>query len=422
MESYVVILMLVSLMCLSLVPAAFADQPMDAGLVQAQIDALGDSGGVVKLEAGTYLMKKPLKIATGVTLQGAGRDETTLLLADGVDDSAVTTHQTHDIVIRDLTIDGNGRNQKVHAGCAVMLSRCYNYRIENVRVKNGQGYAGIYTNVFGWEKDKLRKNYLINTIVEGSVRSRVPDPGWREGATHYGHGIYITSWDNDNVLIKGCVTRNNAGSGIFIEDQVLHAYVEDCESYDNAQNGIWLASAFNCVVRNNKIYGNNQRGIESSWFCAQNYIAANEIYNNGLEGIFLGTPDTIVLNTKPLRDLGITQTGMMDALRDQPAGRNLVLGNVIRNNNQHKIDAVGGIHVLDGRNFIAYNYCYDDQDEPTQCLGIRVASDYNTVVDNYLRHNQRGEIDLDENALVGNVVVPWDYSKPWTPETLVGKF
>ena len=240
-------------------------------LIQRQIGSLREKGGVIKLEARTYIVRQAIVLYDNITIEGAGMDKTTIRLvgdanpepADGrmpfVNrciirnenyDEQETPQGNHNITIRNLTIDGNSANNTT-CGEGILLPNCYNYRIENIRVKHCRGFAGIYTNpchLAAREKVKY-KNYILNCIVEEQQPATDRD-------APYGHGFYVTAWDNDNVLLKGCIARNNKGSGIHGEDFISYFFVEENEVYGNGGPGIWFCEVRNSVIKKNKSHRN----------------------------------------------------------------------------------------------------------------------------------------------------------------------
>jgi len=381
------------------------DKMSDDVLIQQQIDALDETGGIVKLEARTYAVRGAIVLRDGVTIEGAGMDKTIIRLADGANpdpadgrmpsisrciirnencDELVTPQGNHDITIRNLTIDGNAANNTV-CGEGILLANCYNYRIENVRVKNCRGYAGIYTNPChqAASKEIGYKNYILNCIVEDQQPATDRD-------APYGHGFYVTAWDNDNVLLKGCIARNNVGSGIHGEDFIAYFFVEENEAYGNGGAGIWFCEVRNSVIRRNKAHHNKGDGISLSQGAGNrnNLVYENDAHHNGSHGISL------------------------TRLYDAGDSFCLIFNNRVWNNGHAAVfiaDSASG-------NTIGFNLCYDDRDDNDhkQQYGILVDSKGNRIINNYVAGNAKAAI----KAVDGNTVMEWESNL--TPETMVG--
>jgi parallel beta-helix repeat protein len=373
--------------------SAMAEEKIpDDRIIQREIDALRDKGGVVQLEARTYIVTRAIVLYDNITLKGAGRDRTIIRLADGANpdpvdgripfanrciirnenyDELAAPQGNHDITIRDLTIDGNAENN-LYVGEGILLSNCYNYRIENVRVRNCRGFAGIYTNpchLAARRKIKYR-NYILNCIVEDQQPATDRD-------APYGHGFYITAWDNDNVLLKGCIARNNAGAGIHGEDFISYFFVEENEVYGNNGPGIWFCEVRNSVIKGNKVHHNGSDGIHLSQGRGNrdNLVCGNEVHHNGNHGISVS--------------------------RQYDPGESfcLILDNRVWDNRG------AGIFIADsaGGNTIGFNLCYDEgnADDSRQQYGILVESKGNRIVNNYVAGNAKGGI----KAVEGNTVI-----------------
>ncbi|MFQ6042965.1 MAG: right-handed parallel beta-helix repeat-containing protein [Candidatus Poribacteria bacterium] len=374
------------------------EKTSDDVLIQRRIDAIRGKGGVIKLEAKTYIVRQAIVIYDNITIEGVGMDKTIIRLADNANsvladarmpfvnrcvirnenyDEQERPQGNHDITIRSLTIDGNAANN-ITCGEGILLPNCYNYRIENVRVKNCRGFAGIYTNPCHLAaRKKIRyRNYILNCIVEEQQHATDRD------AT-YGHGFYVTAWDNDNVLLKGCIARNNKGSGIHGEDFISYFFVEENETYNNGGSGIWFCEVRNSIIKKNKSHHNAGDGIALSQGKGNknNLVYENDVHHNGNHGISVA--------------------------RQYDAGDSFcsILNNRVWNNES------AGIFIADsaGRNTVGFNFCYDDFDTPSaaqsknrntdghrQQYGIVVDSKGNSIINNYVAGNAKGAIKAAE--------------------------
>jgi len=388
----------------SVAGTAVAEQGRDSAAIQLRIDALSEKGGVVALGEGTYLIEKSIVLPDFVTLLGAGRDKTILKLADGVNEPVVRTFastapeadvrppgfSTHHVTIKDLTVDGNAEgNRETHKG-GIWLQYAHDYRVENVLVTNARGIAGLLTNPDHSARHKVRKNYIVNCIIEGT-KGQVTFGG------HPGNGMWITgATNNENILIKGNIVRQNQGSGIFIEDDITNIFIEDNDVYENSSYGVWIATCRNMAVTNNRIH-HNGRGIVVAWGSSNIEIRGNEIYNNLLEAISIATPESSAKEPTYC----------------------VVIGNTLRNNNQLRFDCIPAIDVGNQFNTIAFNTIVADEDVGSHYFGIALTAPNNIVVNNYMEGCRGADYWLvDEH----NTVVEWDKDKPWKPDNLVGLY
>lgn len=159
-------------------PAALGVRSVNAGdypTIQAAIDDLHDTGGVVEVAAGVHKLPAKLKIHSNITLRGAGMDRTIFKLEKGVDDHMLSNsglrRGSSNIVIRDLTLRGGPTRRP---DC------CFGVRLVNVRDVQ-----------------------VVNVAADGFSRD-----GFYLGARK--------TFGATNVRISGCRARNNGRNGISI--------------------------------------------------------------------------------------------------------------------------------------------------------------------------------------------------------------
>ena len=442
-------------LCLSVLTGpVFGVQAGDEVEIQKQIDALGKAGGVVNLKAKVYTIRKTIILKDNITIQGAGRDKTIIRMAEGaaaksplktrvwrggaacdkppknaaavtpIEGEFLTQEQywtlprvffnekpnelktpegNHDITIRDLTIDGNAESNP-YVGEGITIHNSYNIRIENVRVTGCRGFGGInlHPQHAVMKRKEPFRTVILNCLIENQrfAKDRKFTP---TDQSVYGMGIYLTAWDLENTLIKGCVVRNCEGTGIHSEDFPQRLFIEENESYNNGGSGIWLCETANSSIKHNKVHHNKQHGIVLSQAHGNhsNLIYGNDVYNNAKCGIYINR------EYKP-----------GDSLM-------LIIGNTVRNNNQERIGnnpplpTQTGI-VIDasaGKNVVAHNFVVDDQVEKTQVLSAVIRSTGNYIFNNYFDPGAHSP-----SIAEGNIYIPWDYNKPWTPENLVSSY
>ncbi len=148
-------------------PAIAEEKTSDDVLIQRQIDALREKGGVIKLEAKDYIVKQAIVLYDDITIEGAGMDKTTIRLADAANPEPALNNRgqepaparmpfvnrciirnenydeqetplgtkwrgeaafqgNHGITIRNLTIDGNAANNTM-CGEGILLPNCYRH-------------------------------------------------------------------------------------------------------------------------------------------------------------------------------------------------------------------------------------------------------------------------------------------------------
>jgi hypothetical protein len=161
-----------------------------APAIQAAINALPSTGGVIVMPAGTYKLGSPLSLTVPCVIQGAGREATILTLANAVNDYAIKFTQSSGAItgayFADFQINGNGINQTAGGGISangavectferIHFTECYNW---GLALQSQPGGA------FG------HNNRILNCTFDNAA------------AAGFGGGLWTTS--NDESLILGC--------------------------------------------------------------------------------------------------------------------------------------------------------------------------------------------------------------------------
>lgn len=161
-----------------------------APAIQAAVNALPSSGGVIVMPAGTYKLGSPISLTVPCVFMGAGREATILTLANAVNDYAIKFTQAAGAItgayFADFQINGNAINQTAGGGISangavectferIHFTNCYNW---GLALQSQPGGA------FG------HNNRIINCTFDNAA------------AAGFGGGLWMTS--NDENLILGC--------------------------------------------------------------------------------------------------------------------------------------------------------------------------------------------------------------------------
>lgn len=187
--------------------ARAGDLPVDAAFARKLQGQLLDArpGSVIEIPAGRYHLDRGLSLrVNGVTLRGAGMEQTILSFRDQVAGPEGLLAQASDFTIEGLTIeDTQGDALKINSG--------ENITIRGVRVrwtdgpKTSNGAYGLYP-----VKTK-------NVLIENSQSFGAADAG-----------IYVGQ--SRNVIVRGCRAEQNV-AGIEIENTI------DADVHDNVATG-----------------------------------------------------------------------------------------------------------------------------------------------------------------------------------------
>lgn len=225
-----------------------------------------NGGGVVHIKGGIYESASLVDIyGSKVHVTGDGIDKTIIKLTDNarsfIDGTKkksgfLRTQNTTDIIISNLTLDGNKANQGIdlnstYGRYGIFTEACTNVWFDNVRVTNFQGYGF--------------------------------DPhGWKT------RGLWGV-----NLTITNCISDNNNYDGFTI-DQTNYNYISNCSSYKNGRHGynIVTGSRFttitNCTSIDNGFY--DPFGGSGCGYMAQNNVFKGTSY--------VTIVDSIAINNK----------------------------------------------------------------------------------------------------------------------------
>lgn len=266
----------------------------DTKAIQAALDAAhAAGGGTVYIPEGIYIItgtgkayEGALRIYSNTELYGDGMGDTELKLQDGWS-SKITglirtpvNEETHDVIIRDLTLNGNRENTTADVD-------------------------GIMTGVLPGSP-KQDNNILIERVEIHDVSRIAFNPHEqttnliiRDSVAHH------NSWDGfvgdyvSNAVYENNVAYANDRNGINIVTHSHDVVVQNNISYDNGQYGIVVQRGtgsetipgyedllnYNVVVENNTVYGND-RGIVLKQV-EEIQIIDNNIYGNDRDGIYV---------------------------------------------------------------------------------------------------------------------------------------
>ncbi|MCB1783643.1 MAG: right-handed parallel beta-helix repeat-containing protein [Alphaproteobacteria bacterium] len=279
------------------------DNTDDTAAIQAALDAAhAAGGGQVYLGAGTYTISGTgkasdggLNIYSNTEFYGDGMGQTILKLADGWSDKisglvrTPVNEVTENVIIRDLTIDGNRDNTTamVDGLMTGVLpgSSAYdnNILIERVEIHDVSRIA--FNPHEQTHNLTIRDSVAHDNSWDGFIADFIVG-GVYEGNVAYNndrHGFNVVTHSN-NVVLKDNIAYDNAENGIVIQRGAGSQTIDGWEDMLN----------FNILVENNEVYGNGTNGIlvKQAEFVQ---IVGNIIYDNGDDGVQLeGAHDVLV--------------------------------------------------------------------------------------------------------------------------------
>lgn len=246
-----------------------------SSVIQAAIDSLGPSGGIIWIKEGTYVISSTVKVPGNVTLSGVGF-ATKLVLADFADQEVIANKHAgdyvdSDIVITNLQIDGNGAKQTLEAKVsAIFLSKVSRSRVEGCWIHNvapKTTNAGVYA---------LYSAYLTirgNAIYENPYA-----------------GIFLSSGSR-GIISDNMFYRNHRA--VYLAGH-LNGVVEGNQIVSGHEGIRLYVSASNNLIQGNLIRDNSEEGIViTHQECRNNMLLGNRLVNNIVQIFDGGTGTTI---------------------------------------------------------------------------------------------------------------------------------
>ncbi|HJH25491.1 MAG TPA: hypothetical protein C5S37_01685 [Methanophagales archaeon] len=185
----------------------------------------------------------------------------------------------HGLVVGDdgIVIDGNGYcvDGVSPGNCVPPRAGIYNYKYDNVVIKNIEVKNFCFgIRLKGYYSDPTDFDYVVNNTIDNC---KVHDNGNPDGGASQGIDLYAAShcnvtnnevYNNTGRVTGGC---GDGGMGIRM----------------HGENHPSLYAGYHTVT-NNTVYGNRLSGIYSKMKSMYNYVAYNDVYENGELGQSFG--------------------------------------------------------------------------------------------------------------------------------------
>ncbi len=258
--------------------------------IQAAIDSLEGVGGAVYVPAGEHLVPEKLRVHSNITVFGAGMDQTIIRFEPGVKDHMISNDSSsgyENIVIRDLTLQGDGPDDGIN-DC------CYGLKLENVVsswvidvASRDHGRDGFY---LGYKHVDGVPMGVYGTRLSGVV------------ATGNGrNGLSIVQGE-DNVVDGGTFEGNNTNEAVAALDLEPDPYEDGLVRANrilgnvvrnNGNNGIQMWADGGAIVAHNAICHNTITGNAGTGIADhqsdQDVFVGNELADNGADADYDGS-------------------------------------------------------------------------------------------------------------------------------------
>jgi parallel beta-helix repeat protein len=271
----------------------------DSTALQKAADLLR-SGDTLSIGAGTYEMDNSLLVPSGVTVRGAGGQQTILKKGRGVESALA---EDGDYGETYLSV---AEPEKFHPGMGITvmddtLKSGWDVTVSSVTAVNGPVLRIDPPTVRDYEREKLHarvKNtfpILCAMNAANVVFEDIVVDGNKEAGNDYvdgcrGGAIYL--YNVRNCTVRNCVARNYNGDGISfqISDNVQ---VLNCESYGHTGFGVHPGTgSARPLVKNCRLHHNGDIGLYLCWRVRHGQFVDNVMEDNGHYGISIGHKDT----------------------------------------------------------------------------------------------------------------------------------
>lgn len=306
--------------------------------IQLAVDAVAKTGGTVKLTAGTFAIKAPVRMKPGVNLVGAGK-ETILKRTKGVQTKFVVDADYGELKLMVENADGFEIGMKVQV-TDDENSSCWN--VSTAFITDIQDET-IYVDRGMIRDYRADKNGLVSNtssvidVIEASdvtISNLVADGNRTENFFADGcNNAGIMLMHSKNVNIDNVHVKDFNGEGISwqITENVT---VKNSEISGSGNTGLHpgTGSPFS-VIENNDIHNNDNDGLFICWRVYESQVTGNKMHNNGRYGICTGHKDTDVLFQKNhVFNNGSDGINLRGEREANAPHRNTFDGNIIENN------------------------------------------------------------------------------------------
>jgi parallel beta-helix repeat protein len=272
-------------------PAGGTVDATDFPSIQDAIDSLEGIGGAVFIPAGEHLVPEKLRVHSNITVFGAGMDQTIIRFEPGAEKDHMISNDSgsgyENIVIRDMTLQGNGPDDGIN-DC------CYGLKLENVVdsyvigvASRDHGRDGFY---LGYKHVDGVATGVYGTRVSGCVASG-----------NGRNGLSIVQGENN--VVDGCTFENNNTNeavaavdlepepyedGLVRANRILNNLVQD-----NGNNGIQMWAEGGAIVAQNAICFNTITGNAGTGIADhqadENVFVGNDLSGNGADADYDGS-------------------------------------------------------------------------------------------------------------------------------------
>ena len=306
--------------------------------IQFAIDALGQSGGTVKLTKGTFTIEAPVRLYSNINLIGSG-PETVLKKTKGVQSRYIVDADYGELK---LTVEDPAGFE---IGMKIQVKDDENSGCWNVST----GYiTDIQDNIIYIDTHLMRDyrsdlngfvsnaSSVIDVIeAENVVISNFTADGNRENTfrTDGCNGAGVLMFKSKHITVDNVHVKDFNGEGISwqITENIT---VKNCEISGSGNIGLHPGTGSPLsIIENNNLHHNDMDGLFICWRVHHSLVKGNKFHHNGRYGICTGHKDTDVLfENNHIFENGSDGVNLRGEREANAPHRNTFSNNIIENN------------------------------------------------------------------------------------------
>lgn len=207
------------------------------------------TNGTINVAAGTYNETGTCALLNGVTLDGAGIDQT-IIRSDAIDSQVLVQNTTIAQTVSDLTLDGQARST---ANFGLKINNVRNLTVNRIKAqgfKNLTNYTGAAVNVNGATDFVLSNSTMLNSGGSGG--------SFCNGTLGLGGLLRANIFGNTVSTDAGYAVKATQGATITdsdIHDNVFAALTSSCSTWNTLTVELFDTTALNSQIRNNHFNG-----------------------------------------------------------------------------------------------------------------------------------------------------------------------
>ena len=285
--------------------------------IQLAVDTLKSRGtGTVKLSPGTFDVIAPVRLASGISLVGAG-DTTVLRKAEGFRSAMALDcgYGELKVVVKDPSgfkvgmgviikdADSKGGWDPTTAKITAIDGNIL--YIDNYTVRDYEsGKKGVVSNACSLiEAVECEDVRIADLDIDGSKETNDSLDGCRSGGIYLHKSRNCTvenvkvrkfngdgfSWQiTEDIIVRNCEVTGCGNFGFHPGTGSVRTKLENCTSHDNGTDGIFVCwRVQNSSFTGNSTFRNGRHGISVGHKDTDNIFTNNQIYENGEHGVYL---------------------------------------------------------------------------------------------------------------------------------------